>query len=340
MNFNFGEVLTRAWKIIWKHKVLWIFGILASCGRGSGSGNSGSSNRYSSGGTPNLPPQMMQWAQWIENHVTQFIAITLAVVCIIWIIVAFLSTIGKIGLIRGTAQAEGGAESLIFGQLFSESTPYFWRMFGLSLILSLPFLIVFVVLAAGLAVFVISASGGSASPGVGALASIPLLLGCICLLIPVMFVLGMIFRQSERAIVLEELGVMPAISRGWDIFRANLGPIILMAIILAVIGFVIGLVIAIPVLVIVIPAAIAFALGNAQNTTPLILAGICFCLYLPVLWLLGGILTAYTESAWTLTYMRLTAKPADSNPPAAPVDVDPVKPEDNERTIIAARPNA
>ena len=27
MNFNFGEVLTRAWQIIWKHKVLWIFGI-------------------------------------------------------------------------------------------------------------------------------------------------------------------------------------------------------------------------------------------------------------------------------------------------------------------------
>ncbi len=34
MNFNFGEVLSRAWQIIWKHKVLWIFGILASCSQG------------------------------------------------------------------------------------------------------------------------------------------------------------------------------------------------------------------------------------------------------------------------------------------------------------------
>ena len=40
-NFNFGEVLTRAWQIIWKHKVLWIFGILASCARGGGGGSSG-----------------------------------------------------------------------------------------------------------------------------------------------------------------------------------------------------------------------------------------------------------------------------------------------------------
>lgn len=343
MNFNFGEVLTRAWKIIWKHKVLWIFGILASCGRGGGSGNSGSSNRYTSGGTPNLPPQVMQWFQWIENHVTQFVAITIAVVCVIWIVVAFLSTIGKIGLIRGTAQAEGGAESLIFGQLFSESMPYFWRMFGLSLILALPVLVIVVVFVVGLLAFIIPVSqAGGDSSAFGALAILPIMLGCFCLLIPVMFVLNMIFGQAQRAIVLEELGVMPSISRGWEIFRANLGPIILMAIILFVIGFVIGLVVAIPILVIVIPAVFAFAIGNAQNTTPLILAGICFCLYLPVAWLLGGILTAYTESAWTLTYMRLTAKPDGGDTPAVPtpVDVGPLQPEDNEKTIIASRPNA
>ena len=38
MNFNFGEVLTRAWQITWKYKVLWIFGILAGCSEGSGGG--------------------------------------------------------------------------------------------------------------------------------------------------------------------------------------------------------------------------------------------------------------------------------------------------------------
>ena len=36
---NYGEVLSRAWQIIWKYKVLWIFGILA--GLGSGGGGSG-----------------------------------------------------------------------------------------------------------------------------------------------------------------------------------------------------------------------------------------------------------------------------------------------------------
>jgi hypothetical protein len=283
----------------------------------------------------------MQWFQWIENHLTQFIAITIAVVCVIWIVTIFLGTIGKIGLIRGTAQAEAGAESLIFGQLFSESMPYFWRMFGLSLILALPILVFVVLLLVGSLAFIIpvSMSGGNSS-ALGALAIVPVMIGCICLLIPVMFVIGMIFSQAERAIVLEELGVMPAISRGWEIFRNNLGPIILMAIILGVIGFVVGLVIAIPILIIVFPTMFAFIVGGAQNTTPLIFMGICFCLYLPVMLVFNGVLTAYAESAWTLTYMRLTHKPDGNNPSSVPVDVDPIKPEDDERTIIATRPNA
>src|SRR5512145_3031259 len=30
MNFNFGEVLTRAWQITWKHKNLWLAGIVVT----------------------------------------------------------------------------------------------------------------------------------------------------------------------------------------------------------------------------------------------------------------------------------------------------------------------
>ena len=60
---------------------------------------------------------------------------------------------------------------------------------------------------------------------------------------------------------------------------------------------------------------IAFAAGSSgQNPsyTPLIVAGICFAVYLPFLWVLNGILTTYLQSAWALTYLRLT------RPKAAP----------------------
>ena len=315
MNFNFGEVLSRAWQIIWKHKVLWVFGIFAGCSRSGGNfrGNSGGGGG-GNGGVGQLPPEVMRVFQFIQQNLVTFIVAGCIIVLLIWAITIFLSTIGKVGLIRGTFQAEGGTEKLIFGQLFSESMPYFWRVFGLSLIVAIPVLVVFAVLIAGLVAFAISASNGNDAAQVGVIGLIPLLIGCFCLLIPVMFVVGMIIRQAENAIVLEDLPVLPAISRGWEIFRANLGPIILMAIILFILGLVVGLVIAIPILVIVVPAAITFALGNQQNWTPMIFAGICLCLYIPVTWVLNGILTAYTESAWTLTYLRLTANPQDNAP--------------------------
>jgi len=313
MNFNFGEVLTRAWQIIWKHKVLWIFGILAGCDRGSSSFNSNTGGSGGDGGfgQPDLPPQILRWFQTIQENLTTFIIITCVVVLLIWAVTIFLSTIGKIGLIRGTFQAEGSAESLIFGQLFSESTPYFWRMFGLFLLIALPVFVVIAALTAGLVVFAISASGSSDASGVGFLAILPIFIGCICLLIPVLFVVGMITRQAENAIVLEEMSVLPALSRGWEVFRKNLGPIIIMAIILGVIGFIAGIIIAIPVFIVVIPAFFTFMLGEAKNWTPMIIAGVCLCLYIPVSLLLNGIAIAYTESAWTLTYMRLTKPQAD-----------------------------
>lgn len=344
MNFNFGEVLSRAWQIIWKHKVLWIFGILASCSQGGSrfnSGNNGRGNGFGTG-TGNLPPRLQELFMNIEQHAAAYIAVFIAIICVIWIIAIFLGTIGKIGLIRGASQAEGGEEHLIFGQLFSESTPYFWRMFGLSLVVGLPFLIIIGGLVAVLVVSVIGMSRGSNTGAVGFLGILPVFFGCVCFLILISIVVNWIVHQAERAIVLEDSPVLPALSRGWEIFRNNLGPIILMAIILGVIGFVAGIIIAIPVLVVVVPAAITFAVGNAQNYTPLIFAGVCLCLYIPVSLLLNGILISYTETVWTLTYLRLTGKPASSDilPPPPPDSGTPPTPppptDDGDKTIISS----
>ena len=347
MNFNFGEVLTRAWEIVWKHRVLWIFGILASCGRGGGGNGGGSGSGGNGGGSGvDLPPEVLQVLQWIEQNLTMFFILLCVVVLLIALITLAISTVGKIGLIRGTAQVEGGEQSLIFGQLFSEGMPYFGRVFGLSVLLVLP-AFVFAMIVLLMVVPGALAAGGDPT---ALFATAPLLICCVCLFIPLMFVLGMIFQQAERAVVLDDMAVVPALSQGWDIFKKNLGPIILMAIILAVIGFGVGLVIALPIFIIVFPAAFAYAIGNAQTNTPLYLGAVCFCLYLPVLLVLNGILVAYTESAWTLTYMRLTRKPdagnrfpTDNFPPAGPEENKTLitsEPKDNDRTVIAKKPDA
>ncbi len=311
---DIGYVLTRAWQIIWKHKVLWVFGILAGC-----TGNGGGGNNFRSSFQGEMPQQYQQFFQPFQNipqwQVALLIGLAILVVLVLLVLAIFLSTIGRVGLIRGTQQVEGGAASVTFGELFSGSMPYFWRVFGLGLLVGLLVLVVGAVFA------VLAVAGVAVTLGLGLLCLIPLL----CVLVPVIWFVSVIVEQASIAIVLENLGIMDGLRRGWEVVRANLGTMIIMALILVLgVGTIGGIIISLPILVIVVPAVIAVALGNGQQVpgVGLLLAGLCFIAYLPVYLLLNGILRSYVESAWTLTFMRLAGKPAALQPSGEVVQPD------------------
>lgn len=325
MNFNFGEVLTRAWQITWKYKVLWVFGILASCSRGNG-GSSSSSSRGGdsfSGGTD-------QFGQWASEN-TGLVILFAVVALLLLVLFFYLGAIGRVGLIKATYQAEHGTEQFVLGELFSESMPYAGRVFGLSFAVGLIFLLLFVPLILM----------GFATAGLALLCILPL----ICILIPVSWVVNIAVEQANAAMVLEDLGIRAGFMRGWGIVRANLGSTLIMGLILVVISAILGLLIAVPILIVVLPAAIAY--GNSQSNGALVLMAVCICLYLPIAIVLQGILVTYIQSAWALTFLRLRGEPPvkqsaepEYNPPA-PRPTTPVQPstvDDNNKTFVAARP--
>ena len=322
---DFGEVLGRAWRIIWKHKVLWIFGILAGCSRGGGGGGSGNSGyRASSPGGQNPFPQFNQYADqfgnWIGSH-WWVVFLFVLLILIIVVIAAVLGTIGRIGLIKGTQKADAGAEHIGLAELWDQSLPFFWRVFLLSLLVGLAsFVLVIVLIALGFGAAVLTL-------GIGLICLIPL----FCVLALVLWFVGIVIQLAEAAIVIENLSIMDGLRRGWDVVKRNIGPVLIMWLILVVIGFVVGLVIAIPILVAVVPAAIAFAAANAQSTNitwgPLIVGLLCCVAYYPFLLVLNGILMAYLQSSWTLTYLRLT-RPRE-NPEIKESPENPVVPAPN-----------
>jgi hypothetical protein len=302
MNFNFGEVLTRAWQIIWKHKILWVCGVFAACSRGNGGGSGGSGG--GGGGTgpggqpfPQLQQTFEQIGQWINDN-PWIIVVFILLILVLVVLAIFLGTIGRIGLIRGTYQAERGAERLVFGELFSESMPYFWRVFGLSLLIGLAFLLLLL----PLILF------GVLTAGIGLVCLIPL----VCILIPVGFAVSVIIEQANAAIVLEDLGIQAGLRKGWDVVRNNIGPMIALGLILLIGAAAVGFVFAIPIIVSVVPLIVGAA---SNNTSPIWIAVACCALYLPVLIVLNGILTAYIQTVWALAYMRLTATPPQDNAP-------------------------
>lgn len=307
-HFNFGEVLTKAWKTIWKHKVLWIFGILASCARGSGGGSGGNSNsNYSSGSGEDFPfgggqaeRYLEQAGQYFENNLWIILVVILALLFIGFIFFA-LGMVGRIGMIKGTAMAEKGAESLVFGELWSESLPYFGRIFGLNFLIGLAFFVIIVPLV------VI----GIVTAGVGFVCLIPIL----CLLVPIGWVVSVVVEQAQAAIVLEDLGMMDGFKRGWEIVKANAVSMLVMALILGIGGGIVGAIFSMPLILAAVPAIIGMA-ALRESMTPLYIALACCAVYMPVLIFLNGVLTAYIQSAWALTFMKLSqpAQPKDDAP--------------------------
>lgn len=308
-NFDFGEVLTRAWKIIWKHKVLWIFGILASCARGSGGGGNGGGggrNYQTSPGQDSpfsggqFEQYMNQAGRYLEDNLWIIIAAIL-VIFLLGLIATALGMIGRAGMIKGTALAEKGVESIAFGEVWSESLPYFWRIFLLNFLIGLAFFVIIIPL-----VLI-----GVLTAGVGFICVIPL----ICLLIPIGWVLSVIVEQAQAAIVLEDLSMVDGFKRGWQIVKSNPGPMVIMALILGVGGAIIGLVISIPIVIAVLPVVIGMN-SLRESMTPIWIALACCLAYMPVLIFLNGVLTAYIQAAWALTYMNLSqpAQPKDDAP--------------------------
>ena len=324
MNFDIVEVLTGAWKITWKHKVLWIFGILASCGRGGGGGNgSNSGGRIQPNGGPFSPgdptqnpmfKQMIEFfdkaGSWILENSWVIVAFVVLVL-VLWLLQIFLSTVGNIGLIRGVYHAEMGVEKINFGELFSESLRYFWRTIGLQSVVLLPVIIILIgILAILFFSLETSAAGGSDS---GSVAFFLLVAGLCCSLVPIGVGLALYYSQAVRALILEDLGVFSALSRGWQVFSKNIIGLLIMGVIFFIINLLIGLAIAIPIYIIVFPLMIDFMQGNIDSWQPFIITGIVILLYSPIAWLLNGVLLTYFESAWTLVYMRI-AKPKESAP--------------------------
>ena len=322
---DYGEVLSKAWKIIWKHKVLWIFGILASFGQGSGGGsggsggNSGVSGGANSSGFGNLPPEWMRFIEdaqhFIENIQWWGWVLFALVIILLIIFFAVLGTIGKTGLILGTQRADKSDEKIPFGSLLRDSMHYFWKVFWFNFLAGL--VVVIVLLAFMLPLILL----GVATAGVGMLCLIPF----ICILVPVFWLISILLEQSIIAIVIEGTGIFAGLKRGWQVVKKNPWQLILMSLILGIGGGIINFILAIPIFLAMLPLIIPLISGSmdALKTTGIISLSLC-CIYLPVLYLFSGILTGYIQSTWTLTFMRLTGKTTEE--PLAPVEVLPEVP--------------
>jgi hypothetical protein len=326
---NYGKILSRAWQVIWKNKILWLFGVLASCGNNANSGSSGVDTsgvnfRYDYGTYPdNFPPGFTRFFENMEDFFNQassewgmWLGLIILVVFLLSFALFMLRVYGQAGLVRGALKAEQEQpEKLSFAAITEEIKPFYWRLFGFHLLLFVAF---FVLIGVFLSIVI---AGSVMTLGIGLLCFIPL----ICLLVPLGWAVSIVIKQAIIALLVDDLSITDALSRGWQVVRSRITDYLVMGLILLVGAWIITIIFSLPQLAALAPVLSAIFQGAWTSDWANFFEGLwftvaCLVAYWPVLLILRGILNSFTETAWVLTYLE--ASPDRNTPDEEPPLLD------------------
>lgn len=319
---DYGSLLSRSWNIVWNNKFLFVLGFLAALGSGGSSGGGGGSNsgfRGSSSSDFNLPPDTIANMQ---SFLAQYGALMLGLVCfffVLGIVLWLVRLTAQTGLIDAVSRIDAG-EKVTFGDAFAAGTSKLGRMVGVNLLMFGPFVLLALLSAgiflgtAGTAFYKGTVGDGNVDSLFAGMGIFAVCFGLLaCLLLPVLLVVTIVYPFAQRGAVLRDLSVMDSVRHGWQVVRANLGEVFILAILFLVIGAVFGvvtLIVLIPGAVLIfIPAVISiFTRGISIGLLEigyLVMGGICLALLAAAV---NSVLTAFRSTAVTLAYQEFSSK--------------------------------
>lgn len=342
-------IVKRAWHLMWRHKVLWIFGILVALtgGGGGGQGMQYTFNGRDFGSGPNNMPwngqpwngqpwDNMPWGglRWQEGLPALF-AVVCCLLFLVIIAMVIVQYVSRAALIRSVDAIEerGGPltwrEALRLG--WTNRTFRLWLLeLIVGLVAGLAALALLAVAASPLLLLITDTDAGRA---IGIIGAVLLGLVVIFFLIVAAVVLSVLREMWSREILLADKGVGQALGDGWALVRSrarDLGGMWLVMLGIGI-GFAI-LMIPVVLLIVGLAAGLGGGLGylihELANSTPWAVAvGLPIALVLLAVpfALIGGLYAVFTHGVWTLAYRRVTAPilPPPPEPEPEPVFVQP-----------------
>jgi hypothetical protein len=295
MNFDFGEILTRAVQITWKHKVLWLFSALPVL------------LNFLVFPLIVLPIFLSDFDPYsepffIDQPIFFFLFIGFSI--FISILSFILYAISSSSVMVGVVQVEGGAEKLETMKLFEDGRKYWLRILGIMLLIGLAVSLVFAVIFGCMTLF------GAVTMGLGFICMQPILL----LMYPFMLVLYGIIEESQAAVVVDDLAVTEAIQRGWELVKANFWRVLLIFLVVYLGMTVLGSIVMMPFMApfFFMPFFMDGSRLEADMRTMMLFMGGFSLILLPVMALVQGITITFMKSTYTLVYLRLTRRQEDA----------------------------
>ena len=326
----YGSILRRALDITWRHKILWIFGIvLAVLGGSAGNAWSGQSGAQFSGDRSTwedlgrrLPLGRIGDLNW-DAIIPVIVGVGLLAlfVGLVFLIVGLIARYTAYGaLIHGVDEAERTGDTT-FNSALRAGWGRFLHLLAIDLLLGIIMfafvLALVVVILIGLALVIgpavaLGTGGGEAAVAAGivwGVITFLIWLAVVILLTAAVSAAFTVLREyALRFSVLEGHGIFQSIGSAWRLAIGHLGPTLLMWLILTLVGLAVGLVL-IPVALVGIGVAAAIlGLAYAVTESWILLA----VLAIPLLLILGAIVTigsgiyqTFVSAVWTLTFREL-----------------------------------
>jgi hypothetical protein len=296
VKFDFGEVLTRAGQITWKHKNLWLAGIVISL-----------ISFLAAPISLALNPSFSSFSDPSEmNRQLPSILLANGLIVLLTILSTPLYVVGMAVPSLGTLQLEQGNEKVNFGELIRGVLPYFWRILGIVLLIWVGMFGAMMILMACIVLLSV------VTFGIGSLCAFPVFI----LFLPLAILVYALMEQGVSAVLVDNLGVSSALQRAWELVKKNLGVMALMSVIIYLGSAIVGMIISIPMMIPMF--GFMFNLGSEPDVQSferlsrnMILWMLAFS---PLYAIFQGILLTFMQSAWTLTYMRLRRSNNTSGP--------------------------
>jgi hypothetical protein len=310
---DIGATLSRAFDITIRHSSLWFLGFLTALLAGAVN-------------LPALPINLPSGAPVLgslplldegDSRLAAALVTLLCVLVVLAIILAVVGVIAQGGLITGVGQIEEQG-STSFGQAWSAAARRFWALLGLRIVLALPvlgLLVLAVVLFGGsLLPAALAAARGEESPDLGSAGvSLFLLLCSGCVMICATGIYSVLASAlqafGERAILLEGLGVISGLRRGWEVFLSNVFNIILLALVLIVLNALFSLITGLILTALALPATIGGLVSSLSEeglqTSTLIFTVLLFALIMLISALISALVATFGSAVWTIAYRQI-----------------------------------
>lgn len=282
MNFDYGNVLTRAFQITWKHKSFWLF---------------------------MMAPMLIASVMFIAFIAPVFILgendEMMGLVLVGWVGVIILGTIasfivstaGNTSLTLGILRAERGEGSTSFMDLVRDGFQYFGRALGAMLIIQLTIGAVFTVF------FLLVAALTAVTMGIAAICLQPIMI----LITPLSFLVVAVMNGALVAVVDENLGALDAVKHALQVVRNHVWKFILITLIVYIGTSFLSSIFVFPAMLPAMAAPIMMESGmDMSGRSAILIFSLFACLFFPLMSLLAGITGAFMTSALQVSYLRLS----------------------------------